>query len=192
MTEWWKHFFILNRLSSIMKKNTTAPEKPVSKAEAEKTTPIKRAKKTPEKSVTLEEIPTISEAPVITKAPKAKAEASAKEVIEITPEASITSDAAKATPKKTSPKPKTAKKASVVEPESIASSPEISVRERVGLTAGAIWHYLAQNGAPSVAQLVDALPEEEAIIQRSIGWLAQEDKITLSMVDQVETITLKG
>jgi hypothetical protein len=175
-----------------MKKNTTAPEKPVLKTKAEKATPIKRAKKTPEKPVTPEVIQTTPEAPVTTKAPKAKAEASTKKVIEITPEASMTSDAAITTAKTSRPKPKTAKKAPVVAPESMASSPELSVQERVGLTAGSIWHYLAQNGAPSVAQLVDALPEEEPIIQRSIGWLAQEDKITLSMVEQVETITLKG
>jgi hypothetical protein len=183
-------FFVLNRLNSIMKKNTTAPETSVSKAK--KTTTTKRTKKTLEKSVPPEVIQTKPEAPVITEAPKAKPEASTKKVIEITPEASITSDAAKAAPKKTSPKPKTTKKAAVVEPESIASSPEISVHERVGLTAGAIWHYLAENGATSVAKLVDALPEEEAIIQRSMGWLAQEDKITLSVVEQIETITLKG
>ncbi|WP_340124485.1 winged helix-turn-helix domain-containing protein [Methylobacter svalbardensis] len=66
------------------------------------------------------------------------------------------------------------------------------MHERVGLTAGSIWHYLTENGEISVAKLVDSLPEEEEIIQRSIGWLAQEDKITLSMVDKIETIALKG
>jgi hypothetical protein len=40
--------------------------------------------------------------------------------------------------------------------------------------------------------LVRELPEEEKIIQRSIGWLAQEGKITLDTVDRVETIALKG
>ncbi|WP_225892983.1 MULTISPECIES: winged helix-turn-helix domain-containing protein [unclassified Methylomonas] len=66
--------------------------------------------------------------------------------------------------------------------------------ERIGLTAGVIWHHLAENGATPVAKLVYVLPEEEAVIQRSIGWLAQEDKITLSARggDQVETIVLKG
>ena len=44
----------------------------------------------------------------------------------------------------------------------------------------------------SVAKLVRELPEEEKIIQRSIGWLAQEGKITLDTVDRVETIALKG
>ncbi|OAI15655.1 hypothetical protein A1359_09410 [Methylomonas lenta] len=59
------------------------------------------------------------------------------------------------------------------------------------MTAGSIWHYLAANGATSVAKLVKELPEEEKVIQRSIGWLAQEDKITLSIIDRAETIALK-
>jgi predicted DNA-binding transcriptional regulator AlpA len=124
---------------------------------------------------------------------KAKAEKSVTtEMTQTTPETPITTEVTKTTPKKTSPKPKPAKKAPVVEPEPIASSSEIAMHERVGLTAGSIWHYLAENGETSVAKLVDELPEEEKIIQRSIGWLAQEDKITLSVINQIETIALKG
>jgi Winged helix-turn-helix domain (DUF2582) len=51
---------------------------------------------------------------------------------------------------------------------------------------------LDKNGATAVAKLVSALPEEEKIIQRSIGWLAQEGKITLETFDRVETISLAG
>jgi hypothetical protein len=51
---------------------------------------------------------------------------------------------------------------------------------------------LAENGATPVAKLLRELPEEEKIIQRSSGWLAQEGKITLDTVDRVETIALKG
>jgi hypothetical protein len=50
---------------------------------------------------------------------------------------------------------------------------------------------LSENGGTSVAQLVKELAEEEKIIQRSIGWLAQEDKITIESADRVETIALK-
>ena len=63
--------------------------------------------------------------------------------------------------------------------------------ERVGLTAGSIWHYLTENGATSVAKLVRELPEDEKIIQRSIGWLAQEDKVILDTIDRIETLSLK-
>lgn len=160
-----------------MKKNTTDPKTPVAKAE--KPTTAKATKKTTAKPVVAKAIKTTAEAPI------------AKEVTETTPESSVTPEVAKAAPKKASPKPKAAKKAPVVAPEPVALQPEISMHERVGLTAGSIWHYLAEQGSTPVAKLVYVLPEEEAIIQRSIGWLAQEDKITLSGGEQVETIALK-
>ena len=104
----------------------------------------------------------------------------------------------KTTPKKPGPDLKTPKKAQAVAPkpvaatpEPVAVTPEIPMSERVGLTAGSLWHYLSENGATSVAKLVRELPEEEKIIQRGIGWLAQEGKITLAVVDRVETIALK-
>jgi hypothetical protein len=75
----------------------------------------------------------------------------------------------KVAPKKASPKPKPAKKTSLVELEPSTTTPEIPMNERIGLNKGSIWHYLAENGATTVAKLVDALPVEEAIIQRSIG-----------------------
>ena len=69
---------------------------------------------------------------------------------------------------------------------------ERSSYERVGLAAGDIWHYLNDHGATAVSKLVKALPEEESIIQRGIGWLAKEDKIALDIIKKVETIRLKG
>ncbi len=111
------------------------------------------------------------------------------DVIEAMSEAPVT---AKVVSKKASPKPKAAKVVPAVESEPSIALPEITMHERVGLTAGTIWHYLAEHGTTPVAKLVYELPEEEAIIQRGIGWLAQEDKITLSGGDQVETIVLKG
>ena len=103
----------------------------------------------------------------------------------------IATEVAKVTPKKSSPDQKTPKKAQAMVPKPVAATPEMAMPERVGLTAGSLWHYLAENGATSVAKLVRELPEEEKIIQRSIGWLAQEGKITLDIVDRVETLALK-
>ena len=100
-------------------------------------------------------------------APKAKAEQP------------ITAVTAKATSKKPSPDQKPAKMTQAVALQPDAAAPEIAMPERVGLTVGNIWHYLAENGATPFAKLVRELPEEEKIIQRSIGWLAQEGKITL-------------
>ncbi len=102
-----------------------------------------------------------------------------------------TTVATKATSKRPGPDQKSAKKAQAVAPKPVAAALETVILERVGLTAGNIWHYLAENGVTAVAKLVRELPEEEKIIQRSIGWLAQEGKITLDAVDRVETIALK-
>jgi Winged helix-turn-helix domain (DUF2582) len=66
-----------------------------------------------------------------------------------------------------------------------------TLQELVGLTAGSIWNYLDKNGPTTVAKLVRELPEDEKAIQRSIGWLAQEGKITLDTIDRAETISLK-
>ena len=97
----------------------------------------------------------------------------------------------KATPKKPGPDQTSPKKAQAVVPKPVAATPGMTNPERVGLAAGSIWHYLVENGATSVAKLIRELPEEEKIIQRSIGWLAQEGKITLDVIDRVETIVLK-
>lgn len=77
----------------------------------------------------------------------------------------------------------------------MASKPFIETRdllitERVGLTAGNLWHYLSQNGVTPVSKLLKALSEEERIIQRSIGWLAHEGKIEFINRDRVESIRL--
>ena len=103
-----------------------------------------------------------------------------------------TTVAAKATSKNPSPDQKHAKKTQAVAPQPDAAAQKIAMPERVGLTAGNIWDYLAKNGASPVAKLVRELSEEEKIILRSIGWLAQECKITLDTVDRVETIALKA
>lgn len=60
--------------------------------------------------------------------------------------------------------------------------------ERIGLTAGNVWHYLPENDAISVNKFLKEIPEEQKIIQRSICWSAQEEKITLDLIDRGETI----
>lgn len=99
--------------------------------------------------------------------------------------------ATKARPKKTSPDQASIKKAQDVAPKPVAATPEMTMPERVGLTAGSIWHYLDENGATPVAKLLRELTEEEKIIHRGIGWLAQEGKITLDTIERIETIALK-
>jgi Winged helix-turn-helix domain (DUF2582) len=67
----------------------------------------------------------------------------------------------------------------------------LNLAESVGTAAGSIWRYLNEKGPTAVAKLVKELPEDNKTLQRSIGWLAQEDKITLETIGQIETIALK-
>ena len=103
----------------------------------------------------------------------------------------VATEVTQAKPKKASPAQKPPKKAQTVASKPVVVTPEMAVSERVGLTAGSIWHYLAKNGVTPVSKLVKELSEEEKIIQRSIGWLAQESKIILDTNGRVETIALK-
>jgi hypothetical protein len=57
----------------------------------------------------------------------------------------ITTVATKTKPKKPDPAQKTPKKAQAVASKPVAAKPEIiPMPERVGLTAGSIWHYLSE------------------------------------------------
>lgn len=147
-----------------MKQSKTTPEKPVTAATTEQPVAPKATKAAPKKS---------------NPAKPAQKQAEAKTV------QPIITDAA---PKKSTPKPRPLTKTS----KPIVAAVNLPLAERVGLTAGSIWHYLSENGATSVAKLLAALSEEEKVIQRSIGWLAQEDKIHIDTANRVETITLKA
>ena len=61
----------------------------------------------------------------------------------------------------------------------------------IGTTAGSIWEYLNQHGPSTVAKLIREAQGDEKTIQRSIGWLAQEGKVNIELVNRAETISLK-
>lgn len=87
-------------------------------------------------------------------------------------------------------KPRTVRKANATRTAVPKAAAEQSVPERVGATAGNIWKYLEKHGSTRVAELIRELEDDEKTIQRSIGWLAQEDKIMLETVNRAETISL--
>jgi hypothetical protein len=160
-----------------MKKTKASTEAPAAKVKVEPSVAPKAvAEPAPKKtaaSPVLEKMPE-------TVAPKAKSEPAVPAVV-------VDSAVKKPSPKKAVAPAKTKAKTS----KSEVTTPELPMHERVGLTAGSIWHYLSGNGVTSVATLVKELPEEEKIIQRSIGWLAQEDKITINIADRIEVVALK-
>jgi outer membrane biosynthesis protein TonB len=172
--------FFLIYIYHTMKKSNSPTEKPTTKAKTEKTV---AASATEAKSKGISP----------TKKPPNKLKAIIPKPIHKEKTEPPTAEAVTQTnPKKPNQTPKSPVKAKDVAPTAEASTTEMTMPERVGLTAGDIWHYLDKNGATAVAKLVSALPEEEKIIQRSIGWLAQEGKITLEPIDRVETISLAG
>jgi predicted HTH transcriptional regulator len=62
--------------------------------------------------------------------------------------------------------------------------------EFVGNTAGEIWKYLDKNGPISTSKLIKETKINEKDIQRGIGWLAQEGKINIAIINRAETISL--
>jgi hypothetical protein len=199
MTEALLLFFILTMVYFMTKKPKTTPEKSLStKAKAEQPAAPVASKTTAKKTSTAQKIPKkTSDVEANAKAEQTPTVKATKKLTE-TPTAVITPTAeteqpntTKTTAKKSSPAKKAPKKPETAVPEPVAATSEISASERTGLTAGSIWHYLSENGATSVIKLIKELPEEEKFIQRGIGWLGQEGKITLSIVDRAEMIALK-
>ena len=143
-----------------MKTPKSTPEKPALKAKAEQPVAAVATKAPPKNPSPAKKIPK-------------KAEVVAPKPVEATPDIAIPDVKAEQTFAAVVTKA-IPKKAPVEATKPVVAMPEITMPEQVGLAAGSIWHYLAENGATSVAKLVKELSEEEKIIQRSIGWLAQE------------------
>ena len=66
----------------------------------------------------------------------------------------------------------------------------ICMSEKIGNAAGEIWRFLDRNGPISVSKLAKELSVDEKYLQRAIGWLAQEGKISIDIVNRAETISL--
>jgi len=61
----------------------------------------------------------------------------------------------------------------------------------IGVAAGVVWNYLDVNGATSVAKMAKESTLDIKVLQRAIGWLANEKKIKIEMKGRTETISLK-
>jgi hypothetical protein len=53
------------------------------------------------------------------------------------------------------------------------------MQQEIGLTAGAIWKVLSEQGELSLAQLKKETKANTAVFDWAIGWLAREDKIAI-------------
>ena len=61
----------------------------------------------------------------------------------------------------------------------------------IGTAAGVLWKFLEKNGATSVTKIAKETRLDVKIIQRAIGWLAKEGKLTIETKGRTESISLK-
>ncbi len=61
----------------------------------------------------------------------------------------------------------------------------------IGDAAGIIWNYLDKNGPASVNKVTTETGINRNDIQRAIGWLCKEDKLSIEMIGRAETLSLK-
>lgn len=64
--------------------------------------------------------------------------------------------------------------------------------EEIGVVAGAIWRALDANGEITLAKLKKEVKAEGPLFDWAIGWLAREDKITLTREKRFFRVCLKG
>ena len=61
----------------------------------------------------------------------------------------------------------------------------------IGDAAGKVWQYLDQNGSASVTKITNETGINKNDVQRAIGWLLKEDKLSIEVVGRTETLSLK-
>jgi len=61
----------------------------------------------------------------------------------------------------------------------------------IGDAAGIVWNYLDKNGPSSVNKVTTETGINKNDVQRAIGWLSKEDKLSIEMIGRAETLSLK-
>ncbi len=61
----------------------------------------------------------------------------------------------------------------------------------IGTAAGKIWEYLNKNGQSSVSKITKETGLNRNDVQRAIGWLAKEDKLSFETQGRTELLSLK-
>ena len=61
----------------------------------------------------------------------------------------------------------------------------------IGSAAGTVWAYLEKNGASSATKIAKETKLDAKNVQRALGWLAKEGKLSIVMKGRTETISLK-
>jgi predicted ArsR family transcriptional regulator len=64
------------------------------------------------------------------------------------------------------------------------------LNETVGSAAGKIWTYLSENGQASASKLAEGTGLDKNDVQRAIGWLAREGKLSVERKGKNEFFSL--
>jgi hypothetical protein len=70
-------------------------------------------------------------------------------------------------------------------------SETVSGVERIGQTAGLVWHALDGGGPQSLAKLVKTVGAHRELVLQALGWLAREDKLWIDEGKRGRTFRLR-
>ena len=65
-----------------------------------------------------------------------------------------------------------------------------SAVEKIGATAGQIWHHLDESGPLKITQLVKEIDAPRDMVMQAIGWLAREEKIVIDEHSRSRVVSL--
>lgn len=64
--------------------------------------------------------------------------------------------------------------------------------EKIGETAGEVWHALDSKGPIKLTQLVKEIDAPRDQVMQAIGWLAREEKLTIDEQSRSKVVSLLG
>jgi hypothetical protein len=67
----------------------------------------------------------------------------------------------------------------------------VELQPQVGETAGRVWHLLNDRGPQTLAQLRKCLDGSGEFVGFAVGWLAREDKVTITQEKRSLKVALK-
>jgi winged helix-turn-helix protein DUF2582 len=69
---------------------------------------------------------------------------------------------------------------------------QLSCVDQIGDAAGAVWHYLNENGPRTLTQLVKEVDAPRDVVMQAVGWLAREDKLSIEEDARKKTVSLRS
>ena len=72
-----------------------------------------------------------------------------------------------------------------------AASPDLTAVDRIGLTAGDVWHLLDEEGQLPISRIAGSIDASRDVVLQALGWLAREDKIDIEDNGRSRIVSLK-